>query len=108
MRAQIVESAGASFTFVNREVPRPGPGEVRIRVAACGVCHSDHLVKAGLWPGLTLPRAPGHEVAGTVDALGTGFPVSRWAPAWGSAGTAATTARAPDAWPAISSSAPRP
>jgi propanol-preferring alcohol dehydrogenase len=72
MRAQIVESAGASFTFVNRDVPRPGPGEVRIRVAACGVCHSDHLVKAGLWPGLVFPRAPGHEVTGTVDALGEG------------------------------------
>ena len=77
MRAQIVESAGASFTLVNRDVPRPGPGEVRIKVAACGVCHSDHLVKAGLWPGLRLPRAPGHEVAGTIDALGEG--VTRFA-----------------------------
>jgi D-arabinose 1-dehydrogenase-like Zn-dependent alcohol dehydrogenase len=72
MRAVIVESAGASFSLVNRDVPRPGPGQVRVKVAACGVCHSDHLVKAGLWPGLHLPRVPGHEVAGTIDALGDG------------------------------------
>ena len=56
----------------DRPVPEPGPGEVRVRVAACGVCYSDHFVVDGLWPGLELPRVPGHEVIGSIDALGQG------------------------------------
>ena len=72
MKAMMVQSKGASFALVERDIPRPGPGEVRLAVAACGVCHSDQFVKDGLWPGLRYPRVPGHEVVGTVDALGEG------------------------------------
>lgn len=60
------------FEIVERPIPEPSPGTVRIKVAACGICHSDSLVKEGLWPGIQYPRVPGHEVAGTVDAIGEG------------------------------------
>ena len=72
MRAVQVSRAGGAFEQVEREVPQPGPGEVRIKVEACGMCHSDVFVKSGQFPGLKLPRIPGHEVAGRVDALGAG------------------------------------
>jgi D-arabinose 1-dehydrogenase-like Zn-dependent alcohol dehydrogenase len=68
-RAMQVPSAGGAFQLVQREFPDPGPGQVRVRVQACGVCHSDSLTKEGLWPGLQYPRVPGHEVAGVVDAV---------------------------------------
>jgi D-arabinose 1-dehydrogenase-like Zn-dependent alcohol dehydrogenase len=71
-----VSEAGGGFELVERELPEPGSGEVRIRVKACGICYSDHLVKDGLWPGLAYPRVPGHEVAGEIDAVGAG--VSGW------------------------------
>lgn len=58
-------------------MPEPGPGQVRVRVGACGICHSDALVKEGQWPNLKYPRVPGHEIAGTVDAVGEGVP--KWA-----------------------------
>ena len=64
------------FEFIEREIQAPGAGEVRIKVAACGICYSDHLVKDGLWPGLTYPRVPGHEVTGVIDAIGPG--VTTW------------------------------
>ena len=64
--------------MVEREIPQPGPGHVRIKVQACGICHSDSLVKEGLWPGLQFPRVPGHEIVGVVDAVGT--EVARWQP----------------------------
>ena len=67
--AQISKSGG-DFEIVEREVPTPGPGQVRIKVRACGVCHSDIFVKEGLWPGIQYPRVPGHEVAGIIDELG--------------------------------------
>ena len=70
MRAMQISKAGGSFESVERPVPRPGPRELRIRVEACGMCHSDAFVKTGQFPGLRLPRIPGHEVAGRVDALG--------------------------------------
>ncbi len=73
--AQIPE-AGADFQIVEREVPGPGAGQVRIRVRACGICHSDALVKEGSWPGIQYPRVPGHEVAGVIDELGAS--VSAW------------------------------
>jgi len=63
---------------VERDIPSPGPGQVRIKVQACGICHSDSLVKEGHWPGLQYPRVPGHEVVGVVDALGAG--VTQWKP----------------------------
>ena len=70
MKSAIVTKAGEPFLLEDRPVPEPGPGEVRVRVHACGVCHSDHFVKDGLWPGLELPRVPGHEVVGIVDEIG--------------------------------------
>ena len=70
MRAMQVPSPGGDFELVTREVPEPGPDEVRIRVQAAGICHSDSMVKLGHWPGITYPRVPGHEVVGIVDAVG--------------------------------------
>src|SRR3989442_3608927 len=71
-----VGKAGGEFELVEREIPTPGPGEVRIKVKACGICFSDHLVKDGAWPGLTYPRVPGHEVVGVIDEAGVG--VTEW------------------------------
>jgi len=76
MKVAQVPKPGADFQIVEREIPAPGAGQVRIKVQACGVCHSDVLTKEGLWPGIEYPRVPGHEVAGIVDAVGTG--VSAW------------------------------
>lgn len=76
MKVAQVPRAGADFQIVEREVPKPGAGQVRIKVQACGVCHSDVLTKEGGWPGLEYPRVPGHEVAGVVDELGPG--VTTW------------------------------
>ncbi len=70
MNAVVVPEPGANFELVQREIPTPGPGEVRLRVEACGICHSDAVVKEGSWPDVQYPRIPGHEVAGVVDALG--------------------------------------
>src|SRR4029077_14418747 len=69
-------SAPGSLRVVERTIPEPGPGQVRIRVEACGVCHTDASTIAGTYPGLTLPRVPGHEVVGRVEALGS--KVSKW------------------------------
>jgi D-arabinose 1-dehydrogenase-like Zn-dependent alcohol dehydrogenase len=71
-----VPKPGAAFQIVEREIPTPGAGHVRIKVKACGVCHSDVLTKEGGWPGLEYPRIPGHEVAGAIDDVGEG--VSAW------------------------------
>ncbi|MEO6392011.1 MAG: alcohol dehydrogenase [Pyrinomonadaceae bacterium] len=71
MRAAQVTSAGGPIEIVEREIPTPGPDQVRIRVQACGICHSDSLTKDGLVPGIKYPRVPGHEVAGIIDAIGT-------------------------------------
>lgn len=70
MKAAQISKAGAEFELVERGIPEPGPRQVRVKVEACGICHSDVLVKEGLWPGLQYPRVPGHEVAGRVDAVG--------------------------------------
>jgi D-arabinose 1-dehydrogenase-like Zn-dependent alcohol dehydrogenase len=72
MRAVQVTTANAPLELVEREIPTAGPGQVRIRVEACGVCHSDAFVKTGGYPGLKMPRVPGHEIAGRIDALGAG------------------------------------
>ncbi|MEZ5979648.1 MAG: alcohol dehydrogenase [Planctomycetota bacterium] len=72
MRSMPITAAKQLPRLEDRPVPEPGPGEVRLRVHACGVCHSDQFVFEALWPGLELPRVPGHEVVGTVDALGSG------------------------------------
>jgi D-arabinose 1-dehydrogenase-like Zn-dependent alcohol dehydrogenase len=76
MKVAQVSSPGADFQMVEREIPEPDAGQVRIKVQACGVCHSDVLTKEGLWPGIQYPRVPGHEVAGVIDELGAG--VSEW------------------------------
>ncbi len=76
MKVAQVAKPGADFEIVEREIPAPGPGHVRIKVQACGVCHSDSLTKDGQWPGIEYPRVPGHEVAGVVDEVGQG--VSVW------------------------------
>jgi D-arabinose 1-dehydrogenase-like Zn-dependent alcohol dehydrogenase len=70
MKVAQISKPGGDFELVEREIPQPGAGQVRVKVEACGICHSDVLVKDGLWPGLQYPRVPGHEVAGRVDALG--------------------------------------
>jgi D-arabinose 1-dehydrogenase-like Zn-dependent alcohol dehydrogenase len=75
MAAQIAKP-GADFEIVERELPKPGAGQVRVKVQACGVCHSDALTKEGHWPGIQYPRVPGHEVAGIIDEVGAG--VSAW------------------------------
>ncbi len=72
MRAVQVSEAKAPFEIVEREIPEPAADWVRVKVQACGICHSDVLVKDGLWPGIQYPRVPGHEVIGTIDALGSG------------------------------------
>ena len=78
MRVAQIARPGAPFEVVEREIPQPQAGWVRIKVQACGICHSDSLVKEGHWPGLQYPRVPGHEVAGVVDAVGPG--VAQWKP----------------------------
>ena len=76
MKVAQVAKGGASLEIVEREIPTPGAGHVRIKIQACGVCHSDALTVEGLWPGIEYPRVPGHEVAGTIDEVGAG--VSAW------------------------------
>jgi D-arabinose 1-dehydrogenase-like Zn-dependent alcohol dehydrogenase len=76
MKVAQIAAPGADFELVEREIPQPRAAEVRLKVEACGICHSDVLTKDGLWPGLQYPRVPGHEVAGVIDAVGEG--VSGW------------------------------
>ena len=78
MRAIQVTKATGPFELIEREMPEPGPGHVRIKVHACGVCHSDSLTKEGIFPGINYPRIPGHEVAGVLDIIGDG--VNGWKP----------------------------
>jgi D-arabinose 1-dehydrogenase-like Zn-dependent alcohol dehydrogenase len=77
MRAVQVPRPGGPLELVERPIPEPGRGEVRIKVKACGICHSDALTKDGTWPGIQFPRVPGHEVIGAIDAVGQDVP-ARW------------------------------
>src|SRR5438552_1701914 len=70
MKAAQINKPGGDWELVEREIPEPGAGQVRVKVEACGICHSDVFVKEGLWPGLQYPRVPGHEIGGGVDAVG--------------------------------------
>jgi propanol-preferring alcohol dehydrogenase len=70
MRAAVVNKPGENFEVIDKEIPEPKRGQVRIRVEACGICHSDQVVKQGVIPGISYPRTPGHEVAGVIDKLG--------------------------------------
>jgi D-arabinose 1-dehydrogenase-like Zn-dependent alcohol dehydrogenase len=76
MKVAQISKPGGDFELLERDIPEPGPGHVRLKVEACGICHSDALVKDGLWPGLQYPRVPGHEVAGHIDVVGSG--VTNW------------------------------
>jgi D-arabinose 1-dehydrogenase-like Zn-dependent alcohol dehydrogenase len=76
MKAVQIPKPGGDFEIVEREIPRPGAGEVRIKVHACGVCHSDLFTKEGAWPGIQYPRVPGHEIVGVIDEVGAG--VTGW------------------------------
>ena len=76
MRVVQVPRAKGAFEIVERDIPEPQAGWVRVKVQACGICHSDSLIKEGLWPGIQYPRVPGHEVIGVVDAVGSG--VGQW------------------------------
>jgi len=78
MKAVQISKPGGNFEVVERPTPQPGRGQVRIKVEACGICHSDALVKEGHWPGIKYPRVPGHEIAGVIDAIGEG--VTLWQP----------------------------
>jgi D-arabinose 1-dehydrogenase-like Zn-dependent alcohol dehydrogenase len=70
MHSVQVSKPGGPFEIVDRDIPEPGPRQVRIKVHACGICHSDSITKEGLFPGILYPRVPGHEIAGVIDAIG--------------------------------------
>jgi D-arabinose 1-dehydrogenase-like Zn-dependent alcohol dehydrogenase len=76
MRAVQVQAPGAGLEWIRREIPRPGPGEVLLKVGACGICHGDSIALGAHFPGLSHPRIPGHEVAGVVEEAGPG--VTNW------------------------------
>jgi D-arabinose 1-dehydrogenase-like Zn-dependent alcohol dehydrogenase len=78
MKAVQITKPGGNFELVERPIPEPARGQVRIKVEACGICHSDALVKEGVWPGLQYPRVPGHEIAGRIDSVGPD--VTLWKP----------------------------
>jgi len=69
-----VTKPGGRFELIEREVPEPGPRQVRVTVQACGICHSDSFTQMGAFPGITYPRVPGHEIIGLIDAVGAGVP----------------------------------
>jgi len=77
MKAAQISKPGGNWELIERVIPEPRAGQVRVKVEACGICHSDALVKDGIWPGLQYPRVPGHEIAGRVDAVGAN--VTSWA-----------------------------
>jgi len=77
MRAVQVSRPGGTLDVVERPIPEPASGQVRIKVLSCGICHSDALTKDGVWPGIQFPRVPGHEVIGVINAVGRDVP-SRW------------------------------
>jgi D-arabinose 1-dehydrogenase-like Zn-dependent alcohol dehydrogenase len=72
MKKMQINSAGGAFNLIEERLREPAAGYVRVKVQACGVCHSDSLTKEGLWPGLVYPRSPGHEIMGVIDAVGEG------------------------------------
>src|SRR5258705_12488754 len=78
MRVVQVSRPKGPFEIVERQIPKPGAGSMRIRVQACGICHSDSVTKEGHYPGIQYPRVPGHEVAGIIDAVGEG--AAEWKP----------------------------
>jgi D-arabinose 1-dehydrogenase-like Zn-dependent alcohol dehydrogenase len=77
MRSVQVSKPRGPFEIIERDIPEPGPMQVRIKVQACGICHSDSFTKEGLFPGIQYPRVPGHEIAGVIDELGNGV-TTQW------------------------------
>ena len=73
MRSVQISKPRGPFEIVERDIPEPGPMQVRIKVQACGICHSDSFTKEGLFPGIQYPRVPGHEIAGIIDTTGKGL-----------------------------------
>ena len=102
MKLAVVTKPGQDFEIQERDIPQPGPGHARIRVQACGVCFSDHLVKDSPLPGQVYPRSPGHEVAGVIDDVCPGVTLWKKASAYGLDGTAYKTGPASRAAAAIS------
>jgi len=78
MRSVHVTKANGPFELVEKDIPEPGARQVRIKVQACGICHSDSLTKEGLFPGIQYPRVPGHEIAGVIDKVGKD--ITQWKP----------------------------
>jgi D-arabinose 1-dehydrogenase-like Zn-dependent alcohol dehydrogenase len=78
MKLAQINKPGGTWELVERDIPEPGPRQVRVKVEACGICHSDMMVTEGWWPGLQYPRVPGHEIAGRIDGVGSG--VTAWKP----------------------------
>ncbi len=78
MKAMQISKPGGDFELVERNIPEPARNQIRIKVEACGICHSDALVKEGHWPAIQYPRVPGHEIAGRIDAVGAD--VTNWKP----------------------------
>ncbi|HEY6537232.1 MAG TPA: alcohol dehydrogenase catalytic domain-containing protein, partial [Candidatus Nitrosocosmicus sp.] len=78
MRSVQVSKPKGPFEIVERDIPEPGPMQIRIKVQACGICHSDTFTKDGLFPGIQYPRVPGHEIAGIIDAVGKGVTDTEW------------------------------
>lgn len=74
MHTMRINQAGSKFELIQEEIPQPGPLQVRIKVHACGICHSDVMTQSGQWPGIQYPRSPGHEIAGTIDEMGPSVP----------------------------------
>lgn len=102
MKVAQISKPGGDFELVEREIPQPEAGQVRVKVEACGICHSDVMVKDGVWPGLRYPRVPGHEVAGRVDAVGDHVANWRQGDRSASDGTVATISFVTNAGAAIS------
>src|SRR6476661_7752533 len=105
MRAVQVLKPGSPLELVEWPMPEPGPGKVRVKVEACGICHSDSFTVEGHYPGIDYPRVPGHEIAGHVDALGPGVTAWRVGSASASAGMVVIAGYAQIADGAISSCA---
>jgi Zn-dependent alcohol dehydrogenase len=99
--AQVTRPNGP-LEIVEREIPDPKTGQVRIKIQACGICHSDSVTKEGIWPGIEYPRVPGHEIAGRIDALGSSVAVGHGVNESESAGTVDTAATATPVVAAIS------
>ena len=94
MRVIQVTRPKGPLELVEREIPEPGTGSVRIKVEACGICHSDAMTKDGTWPGIQYPRVPGHEIAGIIDVVGKDVTTGPQANASALGGTADTAATA--------------